>query len=114
MRWRKDEGDWTLFRNLPQLHQVNYHLAEIRDSGIYEERMNRIREDVMKTLRTADENGYRFVLFNHGWSTSERWKTTTARSVVRGVMRSPEATPFIIRRDCIQHYTAFVAAVRPK
>ena len=27
-------------------------------------------------------------------------------------MRSPEATPYIIRRECIQHDSVFVAAIK--
>jgi hypothetical protein len=37
---------------------------------------------------------------------------TTARSVVRGFMRSKEATPFVVKVDCIQHNTVFIAKIR--
>ena len=71
-------------------------------------------ENALDALRDADETGARYVPFTHRWSTSEGWKkTTTARPVVRVLMRSPAATPYIIRRDCIQHYSVSVAAIRP-
>jgi hypothetical protein len=34
--------------------------------------------------------------------------------VVRGLMRGPDATPLIIRSKCVQHYSVFLAAIRPK
>src|ERR1035437_9916430 len=51
-------------------------------------------------------------MFLHGWSTS-RPGNTTSRSQVRKLMQSKESTPYIVRRDCIQHDTVFVAAIRP-
>jgi hypothetical protein len=51
-------------------------------------------------------------MFIHGWHTS-RVGRTTARSVVRGFMRSKGATSLIERKHCIQHQTVFVAKIRP-
>ncbi len=49
--------------------------------------------------------------------TAVRWTDgetqTTARSVIRGLMRSKAATPYIVRNQCIQHHSCFVAAIRP-
>ena len=53
------------------------------------------------------------MIFRHGHSTSGPFKTT-ARSIVRSIMRDKESTPFIIKSRSIQHYSVFVAAVRPK
>ncbi|MGY4713052.1 hypothetical protein ACXDF8_26495 [Mycolicibacterium sp. CBM1] len=80
----------------------------------YEHRMQQVYDDALAALRDAQESGVPHVLFRHGWSTSEGWKTTTSRSVVRGLMRSPAATPYIVRSKCIQHYSVFVAAIRPQ
>jgi len=73
-----------------------------------------LEETALAALKEAYEHGVRYVLFTHGWSTSEGWRQTTARSVVRTLMRSRAATPYIVRRECIQHNSAFVAAIRPK
>jgi hypothetical protein len=75
--------------------------------------MGNVWERAFEALRGAHEQGAKYVLFTHGSSTSRLGKTT-ARSQVRGLMRSKEATPYILRSKCIQHDTVFVAAIRPK
>jgi hypothetical protein len=74
--------------------------------------MGDVAELVKAKLMEAQRAGRPYVLFVHGWSTS-RPGQTTARSVVRAFMRSPEATPLIQRAGCVQHKTAFLAKVRP-
>jgi hypothetical protein len=76
--------------------------------------MSKVANIVESSLRRAQEQGCSHVMFIHGWSTSLGWKRTTARSVVRGFMRSKKATPLIERKSCIQHDSVFVAKVRPK
>jgi hypothetical protein len=68
-----------------------------------------IGEIVKGELVKAKQKAY--VMFIHGWSTSMPGKTT-ARSVVRGFMRLPEATPLIVRSECIQYNTIFRAKLR--
>lgn len=70
--------------------------------------MSRIVES---RLKQAQQNGKPYIMFNHGSSTSQNG-TMTARSVVRGFMRSTAATPLIEKTHCIQHATVFVAKVR--
>ena len=74
--------------------------------------MEAVREKALDALEKAYRAGLAYVIFRHGSSTS-RLGTTTARSQVRGLMRSKDATPFIIRSQCTQHYSVFVAVIRP-
>jgi len=111
-------GDWTQYRQLPSLMEADFHCSEYgRREGPrempYEDVMFDARDDALEALKAAQEQGIRYVLFTYGASTSRPGKTT-ARSQVRGLMRSKEATPYICRRECIQHETVFVAAIRPK
>ena len=67
---------------------------------------------VREALRVAQAEGFQYVMFRHGYSTSGPFQTT-ARSIVRANMRSKEATPFIIKNQSMQHNAVFVAAIRP-
>ena len=108
--FKREGGDWTRYRGLAP-HEVDFHYGR-RDWDVpYWEAMDEVRRDVMEALKQAQLDGSRWVLFRHGASTS-RMGATTARSVVRGVMRSSAATPYICRRDCIQHDSVFLASIR--
>jgi hypothetical protein len=65
----------------------------------------------LDSLKKAHELGLLYVIFTHGHWTSRPGRQS-ARSQVRAAMRSKEATPYICRRDSIQHYSVFVAAIR--
>jgi hypothetical protein len=107
------EGDWKRFRELPDLIEVDFHYANSgARHGSYQEAMSKVYNRAFKAMQGAQQSGVKYILFRHGFSTS-RPGATTARSVVRGLMRSKEATPLIVRRDCIQHTSVFVAAIRP-
>jgi len=106
-----ENGNWTDYRKLPNNLEIDLHLGE--GFGEYSERMEEIREDVLKILASAQNEGNKYVIFCHGHSTSRIGKTTT-RSVIRSVMRSKEATPYIIRSKSIQHYSVLVAAINTK
>ena len=111
--FKNASGNWTDFRKLePTPVEINFHV-EGDDSAKppYYEIMQDNAKTTIDALRTAQANGDGYVLFIHGSSTSHRGKTTT-RSVVRGIMRSPDATPYILRSKCIQHYSVFLAAIR--
>ncbi len=110
---REPYGDWTQYRKFPGLVEVDFHYADFgRRKAPYGEAMDDIWDTTLEALKSAFEKGKRFVLFRHGWSTSHRGKTT-ARSQVRRLMRSTNATPYIVRNQCIQHESVFVAAIRP-
>ncbi len=106
-------GNWVSYRKLPDLKEVDFHWTGHESSGSYYENMQSVWNTALWELEKAQKENLRYVLFTHGLSTSRRGNTT-ARSQIRKLMRSKESTPFIIRKDCIQHPSVFVAAIRPK
>lgn len=115
--FKKEAGDWTEYRKLDGLMEHDFHRSEDKQASLeswrpYDERMEDVCDESIQAVKAAQQAGKKFVLFTHGTSTSRPGKTTS-RSQVRKAMRSPEATPFVIRKDCIQHYSVFVAAIRP-
>lgn len=112
--FKAGSGNWTQYRQLPDVIEVDFHYSEYGTRQVpYEDAMSDIGADALKALQSAYQQGKRYVLFTHGSSTSRPGKTT-ARSEIRGLMRSKEATPYICRSECIQHNSVFVAAIRPK
>lgn len=112
--FKKESGDWKRFRDLPGIVEVDLHYLDLGQRQVpYDEAMANVSGEVIKALKKAYDEGNKWVLFRHGSSTSRPGKST-ARSEVRIVMRSPVAIPFIIRRECIQHFSVFLAAIRPK
>ena len=113
MVFLKGAEDWTKYRKLPNIMEVDYHRS---DSGPryepYHVYMEEVYEEALEILKSAQQDGFDWVLFRHGSSTSRRGKTTT-RSMVRSLMRRKESTPYIVRSKSIQHETVFLAAVRP-
>ena len=109
--FRQGWGDWQQYRP-PDCLEVDLHFGK-RDpqAKSYQQAMDEVTALVERTLREAQLEGRSYVMFIHGRSTSRRGKMT-ARSRVRGFMRSPKATPLIQRSECIQHPTIFVAKVR--
>lgn len=112
MAFNYEVGDWVKYRDLPNLIERDFHWMHEDRTGLYHENMQAVWDVALRTLKEAQQHGKCYVLFTHGWSTSRIGKTT-ARSQVRKLMRSKEATPYIIRRDCIEHSSVFVAAIRP-
>jgi hypothetical protein len=112
--FKKEYCNWTEYRKLSGLKEVDFHFSRDETVGSFYENMESVREITLDAL----EKGYadpdvKYILFTHGWSTSRRGQTSV-RSVVRGVMRSSEATPYIDRRRSIQHDSVFVAALKPQ
>lgn len=106
-------GNWTRFRNLPGLVEVDFHWAEegTREAP-YWEAMGDVEATAMEALkRYHADRAVSYVMFRHGSSTSGPFRRT-ARSVIRGLMRSPESTPYIVKARSIQHYSVFVAVLR--
>jgi hypothetical protein len=110
--FKKEYCNWTEYRSLPDLREVDLPFAEEQPTAPYLENMEAIKTLTLRQLQQAQADGTQHLLFTHGWSTSRLGKTTS-RSVVRTVMRSKEATPYIIRKECIQHESVFVAKIRP-
>ena len=112
--FQKGHGDWTQYRQLPELVEFDLHLSASGPRQIeYSDAMTKVYEMSFQALKDAYEQQRTYVLYKHGSSTSGPGKTTT-RSVVRSLMRGKEATPYIDRARCIQHESVFVAAIKPK
>lgn len=110
--FKHESRNWTDYRNLPRSKEVDFHWSDQGECHSYWESMGRVESLALDAIKSAYESGDTdYVLFTHGWSTSRRGKTT-ARSQVRGLMRSKEATPYIDRKRCIQHDSVFVAAIK--
>ena len=113
MSFKKEYRNWTEYRSLPNLREVDFHWSDEGPHN-YWESMEQVKSVALSVIKSAYESGeVKYVLFTHGWSTSQRGRTT-ARSQVRSVMRSKDATPFIDRKLCIQHNSVFVAAIRTR
>ena len=113
--FKREYGNWTEYRKLPGVIEVDFHFSQDGPSyHDYYESMAEVRQIAFANLKRAYEDSeIKYVLFTHGWSTSRRG-TTTSRSEIRGLMRSPDATPYIDRKRCMQHDSVFVAAIRDK
>lgn len=113
--FQSGSGGWERYRSqfgLSKSDEVNLHFGK-RDPRLmsFKEAMAGVTDLVVVSLEEARRKGRPYVMFIHGSSTSRRGKIT-ARSQVRGFMRSSAATPLIDRRGCIQHETVFVAKLR--
>jgi hypothetical protein len=113
--FKYEDGNWTRFRqelDLTPDDEVDLHFGR-RDrwANDYDEAMGEVARIVEESLTSAQDKDRQWLMFIHGWSTSHPGKKT-ARSVVRGFMRSPAATKFIVRQECIQHETVFVAKIK--
>jgi len=90
---RHEDGDWTRFRNLPGLGEVDFHRSGVGYGGHHDAVMAGISDELLEALQEAKDDGTKYVLFTHGSSTSEGWKKRTA---------------------CVQHSSVFLAAIRQK
>jgi hypothetical protein len=115
-KFQPGRGPWDRYLSqlgLSRSDEVDLHFGK-RDPSLmtFREAMAGVTALVVASLKDARRNGRSYVVFIHGSSTSRRGKTT-ARSQVRGFMRSKEATPLIERGECIQHVTVFIAKLKP-
>jgi putative DNA primase/helicase len=101
-------ADSPLYQMADALKEVTRSRGKSLDSAS----VGRVGNFVWESLNTAQEEGFQYILFRHGYSTSGPFQTT-ARSIVRGIMRSKESTPYIIKAKSLQHNAVFVVAVRP-
>jgi hypothetical protein len=116
MLFKKGDGNWTQYRASDVMevdfHRVDPYRKAYRGQFAFHDAMAEVAIDTVEALKTAQQTGFRAVLFTHGWSTSRRGRTSS-RSVIRGIMRSKEALPYIIRSESIQHEAVFFAVIRP-
>ena len=108
--FKAGKGPWVQYRALNPV-EIDYHFERRDRDTPYESAMAEVHERLADAVRQAQKDGRDWLLITHGSSTSRPGKTT-ARSVVRNFMRSPAATPYIVRHECIQHDTVFVARIR--
>jgi hypothetical protein len=85
---------------LSKTDEINLHSGRRDRTVAYDEAMADVEQRIRHGLRKAQEHGRPYVMIIHGHSTS-RPGQTTARSVVRGFMRSKEATPFVEKAHSI-------------
>jgi hypothetical protein len=111
MTFTQVTGDWTRLRQFPDLVEVDFHRGRRDPWTPYENVMADVHEQAFQAIKQAYETGKQYVLFTHGRSTS-RPGQGTARSVIRKLMRSKNATPYIDRRRCQQHESVFLAGIR--
>jgi hypothetical protein len=111
----KGKGNWTEYRKLGKYKEIDFHDGYDPEwrSLSYWDKLASFYNRTYEALKAAYENDVPYLIFTHGCSTSRPFHST-ARSEVRGLMRSKYATPYIIRKNCIQHDTVFVAAIRPR
>lgn len=112
-----EDGDWVQYRgrfSLTPADEVDFHAGrrDPREHRFYGEQFDGMEDQIADALKRAQANGRPYVMFTHGRSTS-RPGQPTARSIVRGFMRSKAATPLIDRAGSIQHPSVFVAKVKP-
>lgn len=106
----KFDGDWTILKDMGNMQHVDFNGLEGKN---YYEKMTRVHAIVMQALKDAQAEGVDYVMFIHGYSSSEPI-IGSARSIVRSIMSSREATPFINKKKSIQHSSVFIAAIKPK
>jgi broad specificity phosphatase PhoE len=107
----KNEKNWVEYRNLPQLTELDFHNWYKDRYQPYWEFLDDMENAVWDALKKAQKNKNEWLLVTHGSSTSRPGKTT-ARSITRRVMNDKRATPFIVRGQCIQQETVFLAKIR--
>ena len=105
----QDDFNWGEWQGRTDVKTVDFHWG--KRQGIFWEWAAEVYEMATEALKTAQAEGLSYVLFKHGSSTSDAGKTT-ARSIVRAIVRSKEATPYIVRRDTIQARSSLLVAIR--
>jgi hypothetical protein len=111
--FQKLKGDWESFSNsLPGLMRVDMHFGRGKP-GAFWDNMIANSNLVMDSLQKAQEKGYQYVLFAHGYSTARPGQTTT-RSIVRAIMKGTASTPFIIKNKSYHHNSVFIARIKSK
>lgn len=113
-KFRTESCNWTAYRKLPNVLELDFHSSDYCSGKISPaQAMEHIRDELLQRLKSEYASGkFKFLLITHGFSGFSSGRRTT-RSVIRRLMRSSDATPYIVRNKCIQHERVFVAAIRP-
>jgi hypothetical protein len=105
------EGDWQQLRLLGT-REIDFHRGRRPRELAYWQAMADVSEEALAAIRSAYTDGVPYLLIGHGHSTSRPFHVT-ARSSIRRLLRSPDVTPYVDRRRCIQHNACFLVALRP-
>ena len=109
--FKTGRGDGREWKEIPKTLIIDYHDGP--DFGLeYWEHLEDFRKRTIEELIKSQKEGYEYILFTHGSSTS-RQGAQTARSEVRKIMKGKEGTPFITRSECIDYFSSFLAAIKP-
>ena len=108
---KRESGDWTRYRMLLGPREIDFHHGRRDVTVPYGAVMGEVYATALQAIKQAHADGESYVMLRHGASTS-RPGQTTARSTIRGLIRSPVVTPYVNRRDSIQHDTVFVVAIK--
>jgi hypothetical protein len=112
MTFQKYEGDWLdLRKQYPERIEIDFHRGRRTYDKPYGECMGEVHTETLDAIRDAYERGIPYLLIGHGNSTSGPFRTT-ACSVVRSLLRSKEVTPFVDRKNCVQHRSCFLVALK--
>ncbi|MBP7780181.1 MAG: hypothetical protein KA045_01430 [Burkholderiaceae bacterium] len=113
MKFKHATRNWVEYRELlPDMVECDFHWANKPGKNSHHENMDAVWDAGLQAITEAQATGKKYVMFTHGGSSSRIGKTT-ARSQVRKLMCSKFATPYILRADCIEQETVFIAAIRP-
>lgn len=85
-------------------------IADVNVGGATADSNRRAR--ILATLAKAQRDGLDFLIFAHGLPAQDPGRQSES-SLIRAVMRSRDATPYIRSGECLRHPSAFVAAIRP-
>jgi hypothetical protein len=112
--FKKGTGDWTRHRG-EGVREVDFHKSPKASQSQFHDlqAMEKVRADALTALKTAYERGDKAVLFTHGWLTSRPGQQSSG-SVIRSLMKSEEATPYICHSECFEYESIFVASIRPR
>jgi hypothetical protein len=113
-KFKKFYENWVALRsiyNLGPLDELDLHFGS-RLGIDFLQAMDQNERATERAVIEAYEQQRPYLLIRHGWSTSRPGRTT-ARSVVRGWMRSKAATRYIDRSGCIEHEAAFLVKLQP-
>jgi hypothetical protein len=112
MKFKYATLNWVEYRKLlPDMVEFDFHWANTSGKASYHENMDAVWDAGLQAIIEAQATGKKYVMFTHG-SSSSRIGKTTSRSQVRKLMRSKIVTPYVVRAECIQQETVFIAAIR--
>lgn len=114
--FRKVKGNVEKFQKLGPNRVINVtktNIATRNKKLSNQEKIDEARRQTFAALKNAYEDEVKYLIIKHGKSPSKRGLVTIG-SRVRSLMRSHSTGPYILRTSCIEHESAFIAAIRPK